>query len=163
MKYLVLILLSMQFACNNAAPENTTAAPLSTDSMKAVLMKIDLEFSDRSAAVGVNKAFIEFIDDNATLLRPNMHPVTGKDQVIAYLSARVDTAYKLTWKPLYADIAASGDLGYTFGTYTLQTRDSAGQEEGTYVSIWKADSNGHWKYVLDSGNAGLSPTDTSLK
>ena len=27
-------------------------------------------------------------------------------------------------------------------------------ENGTYVSIWKKDESGNWKYILDSGNQG---------
>jgi hypothetical protein len=29
--------------------------------------------------------------------------------------------------------------------------------KGTYVSIWKKDENGNWKWVLDTGNPGLEP------
>ncbi len=29
------------------------------------------------------------------------------------------------------------------------------KEKGTYVYIWKKDSNGKWKFVLNSGNEGL--------
>ena len=28
-------------------------------------------------------------------------------------------------------------------------------EQGTYVSIWKKDKIGAWKFVLDSGNQGI--------
>ena len=27
--------------------------------------------------------------------------------------------------------------------------------EGTYVTIWKKDADGNWKFVLDTGNQGL--------
>jgi hypothetical protein len=43
-------------------------------------------------------------------------------------------------------------LGYTYGNYQLKMDTLI--EKGTYVSIWKKDENGHWKYVLDSGNQG---------
>ena len=35
----------------------------------------------------------------------------------------------------------------------MQTGDSA--RRGTYVTIWKKQANGRWKFVLDSGNEGV--------
>ncbi len=64
-----------------------------------------------------------------------------------------DSNKEFTWEPLYADVAKSGELGYTYGTYQIITVENS--EKGTYVSIWKKDSNGKWKFVLDSGNEGL--------
>jgi ketosteroid isomerase-like protein len=57
-----------------------------------------------------------------------------------------------------ADVAASGDLGYTFGTYVFITKDKDGKpfrEYGKYTSIWKMQKDGSWKVVLDMGNATL--------
>ena len=73
---------------------------------------------------------------------------------------RPDSGYTLTWKPLYADIAQSGELGYTYGIYEFKAMDPEGKPimgNGTYVSIWKKDQFGNWKLVLDTGNEGLEP------
>jgi ketosteroid isomerase-like protein len=58
-----------------------------------------------------------------------------------------------TWKPLGGDIAQSGELGYMYGIYSIK-QDTI-TEKGTYVSVWKKDKDGRWKYVLDSGNEGI--------
>ena len=118
------------------------------------IMKTDLEFSDMSRQVGMKKAFLEYIDNDGVLLRPNHLPVVGAD-AIDFLSLVNDTAYTLSWKPSKAEIAKSGDLGYSYGIYELKTKDTL--LKGTYVSIWKKQSNGVWKFVLDSGNEGISP------
>ena len=60
---------------------------------------------------------------------------------------------EFSWEPLDGRIAASGELGFTYGIYTIK-RDSVVQK-GTYISVWKKDENGKWKYILDSGNEGL--------
>jgi ketosteroid isomerase-like protein len=42
----------------------------------------------------------------------------------------------------------------------MKTKDQEGKElseNGTYVSIWKKDQFGNWKFVLDTGNEGLEP------
>lgn len=33
------------------------------------------------------------------------------------------------------------------------------ENKGTYVSVWKKDNKGEWKFVLDSGNEGLDEQD----
>jgi ketosteroid isomerase-like protein len=52
-----------------------------------------------------------------------------------------------------AEIARSGDLGYSYGIYELILPDTT--LRGTYVNIWKKQNNGEWKFVLNSNNAGL--------
>ncbi len=117
------------------------------------IMKADIAFSDMSRQVGMKKAFLEYIDNEGTLLRPNHLPIVGAD-AIDFLSSVNDTAYTLTWKPTKAEIAKSGDFGFSYGVYELTTKDTV--LKGTYVSIWKKQSNGGWKFVLDSGNEGIS-------
>ena len=39
-------------------------------------MRVDLEFSERSAEIGMQKAFLEYADDSAVLLRAI--PIIGK-------------------------------------------------------------------------------------
>jgi ketosteroid isomerase-like protein len=46
----------------------------------------------------------------------------------------------------------SGDLGYTYELFTVTAKDTTMQ--GTYVSIWKKQKDGNWKFVLDTGNPG---------
>jgi ketosteroid isomerase-like protein len=67
--------------------------------------------------------------------------------------------FVLTWEPLKAD--ASGDLGYTFGNWARKSKTAAGSDTtvyGNYVSIWKRQADGSWKYVFDSGNGTPGPT-----
>lgn len=158
MKYILLLICCLIIACNSSVHEHAVQVPLNTDSMKNVLMKTDLDFSNLSQQVGINNSFMAYVHEQGTLLRPNHQPITGKDSIYAYLYAKSDSLFRLTWKPVYADIAASGDLGYTYGTYTFLSKATNDSSVGTYVSIWKSDDSGNWKYVLDTGNPGLSST-----
>jgi ketosteroid isomerase-like protein len=55
-------------------------------------------------------------------------------------------------------VALSGELGYTYGIYEVRSRGGIKTiGEGTYVTIWKKDRQGNWKFVLDAGNEGLGP------
>ncbi len=128
------------------------------DKGKQELLKVDAEFSKLSESRGVNEAFLTYLDDDGVLLRPGNHPIVGKAIIEERFFSRPDSGYTLTWEPFYADIAESGELGYTFGIYELRTMDTEGSpiiRNGTYVSIWKKDKSGNWKFVLDTGNEGL--------
>ena len=117
------------------------------------LFEVDRQFSNAATETGFNNAFIEFAHPDAVLLRKNSMPIVGKTSIAVIYKKADTTGVHFSWEPLSGDIAASGDLGYTYGIYTLQV-DTV-MEKGTYVSIWKKDENGVWKYVLDTGNEGL--------
>lgn len=118
---------------------------------KMQMMRTDEAFSAMSRRDGMKKAFLEFIDNEGILLRPNHLPIVGAD-AIDFLSQADDTTYTLTWKPSGGEISSSGDLGFTYGVYLLALPDTA--LSGTYVSIWKKQADGKWKFILDSGNQG---------
>lgn len=141
----VSLLILILFSCNTK--NNLPAKPSANQILTA-----DIAFSDLSKKEGMKRAFIEYIDNEGILLRPNHLPIAGAN-AIDYLSQVNDSGYALTWVPSGAQIAASGDLGFTFGIYSLATKDTT--LKGTYVSIWKKQKDGKWKFVLDSGNEGI--------
>jgi ketosteroid isomerase-like protein len=121
------------------------------------LMEVDREFSDLSLKAGSHESFLAYIDDSCILLRPNRNPVIGRKK-IEEMYSKPDTSFALSWEPLSADVSCSGDLGYTYGIYTVRMDSPEGiavTKKGTYVTIWKKDKNGNWKFVLDTGNQGL--------
>ncbi|MBS1735340.1 MAG: hypothetical protein JSS98_01890 [Bacteroidetes bacterium] len=116
------------------------------------IINTDKAFSDMSRQLGMKKAFIQYISKDGVILRPGYLPIVGAD-AIDYLSQINDTAYTISWVPSHGEIAKSGEMGYTYGIYTLAAKDTT--LKGTYVSIWKKQSDGEWKFVLDSGNEGV--------
>jgi len=128
------------------------------DSMRDDLLKTDLAFSDLSDSKGRKAAFTEYAAENATMLRRFSMPLTGKDTIAGLLSRTPDSLYHLTWKPISCDVARSGEIGFTYGTYLLDIK-GIGQEQGTYNTVWHKDSNKKWKYLLITGNQGLSPDE----
>ncbi len=150
----VFIMLVELLACNSK--KETAPAPVNE---KIALMKTDEAFSDLSAEKGMKAAFIEYIDSNGVLLKPHQLPIVGA-HAIDYLIEQNDTAYTLNWQPHNAFVSQSADLGYTYGVYALHPKYADTVLYGTYVSIWKKQEDGKWKFVLDSGNEGI---DTTLK
>lgn len=160
MKKIILLIpvLIIMLACNNEeSPIKLKVNATNNTEEKLSLMEADRQFSEMSDKQGMKTAFLAFADENGILLRPNRMPVKGKPALDQYFGNDPEQV-KLVWEPLDADVAKAADMGYTYGTYKVKNlaADSI-LSEGTYVSIWKKDASGNWKYVLDSGNEGLQP------
>ena len=152
-----LIIASFLFASCWSADTVRTTTKANIDSLKQVLKKKDLEFSNLSYNQGVKEAFLSFVAADGVMLRDNSMPTEGKTE-IEKLYKNFSNDVSLTWKPLYADVAQSGELGYTYGLYTLTknvTTDSTIVSRGTYVTVWKKQPDGSWKWALDCGTTGL--------
>ena len=118
-----------------------------------VLKNADIAFSDYSVVHGLQKAFIEFADDSVVLLKPNRMPIVGKLGLIKSYEGKSDSGVVLTWSPANAIIAESGELGYTYGFWTFIAQKDTSR--GTYLTVWKKNSKGQWKFIADTGNEGL--------
>jgi ketosteroid isomerase-like protein len=132
-----------------------------TTSDPSILIRVDKSFSDFSLKNGFANAFMAYADDNVIKLTSNSYPIIGKKDLVSQFSKiAISNHNVLTWTPLKAEIAQSGDLGYTFGNYQFRVKLTADKDTiyyGNYVSIWKKQKDGNWKYVLDGGNATPSP------
>lgn len=127
---------------------------------KLNLMAADEKFSALSEQKGMKMAFIEYMDSNAILLRPAHLPFVGA-KAVDYLLRQNDTGYTMQWKPKNAMVSASGDLGFTYGIWALRPKTVDTTMYGTYVSVWKKQADGTWKFVLDSGNEGIDAEGTN--
>jgi ketosteroid isomerase-like protein len=114
------------------------------------ILAADKAFSALSEEEGPKAAMLEYVASDAKLL--SVLP-QGADGVKAEFMQLPLTA-KLTWYPSYADVSESGDLGYTWGRYTLTVPMARKPlvQMGTYVTIWKREVGGGWKVVLDGGH-----------
>ena len=143
---IALIVIALCTACNGKKqPANSQ-----------VLSETDRYYSAMSAKEGMNAAFLAMFDSAGVMLKANHMPIVGFDSIRASLLAESDTAFILTWEPMYEKMAASGELGYTYGTYQLKHKatDSI-MGVGKYATIWTKQADGKWKAILDTGNPGL--------
>jgi len=120
------------------------------------LMKLENEFMKAAADHGTQGYMSYYADDAVEV--PNGHAfLRGKAEIAKTMGFLDDPNNHLLWTPVGGDIATSGDLGYTYGTYEFRFRDKEGKlgsERGKYTSIWKRQKDGSWKVALDMGNAG---------
>ncbi len=124
------------------------------DEIKAEMVAAEISFSKLSQEKGNRNALLQFLDSNGVLLRPNTYPLVGGN-AINFISQANDSSYIMHWQPRGAGLAESGELGYTYGVYTVSLKNKDTLIHGTYVNIWKKQPDGTWKLVLDSGNEGI--------
>ncbi len=133
---------------------NTKNTAIESVDYKTLLLDTDRSFSKLSEQKGSKFALIQFIDNKGILLRPASTPIIG-GQAINYISQLYDSTFTMTWEPKGGDVAKSGDLGFTYGLYSVKPKEKDTIYYGTYVSIWKRQADGKWKFVLQSQNEGI--------
>jgi uncharacterized protein (TIGR02246 family) len=99
---------------------------------------------------------------DATLMSPGAAPATGSEAVLKDLTAMTsDPALSLSFEADKVDVAASGDLAYTRGHFTMTATDPAtkkvGTTTGSYVTVYKKQADGSWKAVEDIVTPGAPP------
>lgn len=124
--------------------------------VKEELMNVDRAFSKLSIEKGNVEAFYHYMADDGIVLPQKGHPVNKNRyrEIIAREKAEEDETI-LTWEPIMADVSESTDIGYTHGKYELITTDSTGTKNvtyGYYITVWKKQTDGSWKFVFDTGN-----------
>lgn len=132
----------------------TTTDKKNLEDIKFELLDTDKKFSKLCEDKGIKDAYLEFIDSNGVILKSNSLPLEGGD-AIDYILQSNDTSSTMKWAPKSATVAASGDLGYTFGIYQITPKNIDTVFKGTYVSIWKKQPNGKWKFIVNSANDGI--------
>ena len=122
---------------------------------KMILLKTDQDFSLMSMEKGMKAAFLFYAADEVIKMREGKQPLFGIKELAKSFEGFPDNKISLQWIPVKADV--SDNLGYTFGKWELRVSDPASVQYGTYVTIWKKQENGSWKFVLDAGNSGPRP------
>ncbi|NIO48353.1 MAG: DUF4440 domain-containing protein [Candidatus Aminicenantes bacterium] len=122
------------------------------------LLQTDMEFAQTSVEQGAAEAFYQYMTDDALQLPNNAEPVLGKNLIRESMQKAPEVL--LTWKPQKAEIAQSGDLGYTWGIYEVRWYGPTSEENiryGKYLNIWKKQADGKWKVAVDMGNQSPPP------
>src|SRR5665648_1010336 len=125
--YLVLIALGSVI---NSCDISTN--PSSHQKLKSELFAVEKEFCAMAQTEGVQEAFVHFAADSALILR-HSQLLKGKEAIRLQYTSFPRKGTKLEWAPDFADVSASGDLGYTYGRYTLTSTDSIGPVSYTHL------------------------------
>lgn len=108
-------------------------------------------FSRMAAEKNTRDAFMAFIADDGLLFRPGA--VNGKKWMLDHPVPPSDKRPLLAWQPSFAGMAAAGDLGFTTGPWEAKpdVNDERPSGYGHFVTLWKKQPDGAWKFVVDLG------------
>src|SRR5437763_6993133 len=87
----------------------------------SVLLKMEADFQKATAEKGWDGYVTYFADDGVEL--PNGESAVKGKQAIRKSLGDWAPGMSLTWTSTGSAMAASGDLGYTYGEYTLKTKN----------------------------------------
>ena len=121
------------------------------EQFKQEILETEKSFAEMASQDGVEYAFLHFAAEDAVLNRAD-EIIQGKKAIKEYFEEQTLQDVKLDWSPDFVDVAASGDLAYTYGKYTFSAIDEAGNKitaKGVFHTVWKRQSDGSWKYVYD--------------
>jgi ketosteroid isomerase-like protein len=124
------------------------------------LLAADRAF-DAATAEKKLDGFSLFLAVNAATLRADRPVLQGKAAVQQEWKALLENkSISLRWQPISAEIAKSGDLGYTVGSYAITRTDEKGSAvvgTGKYLTVWRLQKDKSWKVEFDTGVPDTPP------
>jgi len=126
-----------------------------------LLKDLEVQWNQEWASKDAGKLAAHYAD-NAVLMAPGMPASTGKDSIAKMLGEMVkDPALSLQFQTSRVEVAKSGDLGYTQGSYTMTMTDpntkKTVNDHGSYVTTYSKQPDGSWKAVADIATSEVPP------
>jgi ketosteroid isomerase-like protein len=138
--------------------------PAWLQSNESGLLQVDREWAKVAASDDLEAVF-SFWADDAEIYAPGRPPAIGIEEIRKFVEKRrALPGSSISWEPQVAEVSASGDFGYTRGTYEMTLPTPSGDPasmQGTYVSLWRRDETNKWKCILEihSPLPSLEPGD----
>lgn len=156
---LIRILASMLIAGFATSPLNTQTDVAAASTAQQDLLDTDRALAAQSLKVGFVAAYASAMGPDARKLDPGSQPAIGSQAILAQMASYPkDDAF--TWTPQEAIVAASGDLGFTWGRWTDTYRDkkrNVAHAYGKYLDVWRRGADGKWRWIVDMGNSNPAP------
>jgi len=114
----------------------------------ADMVAAERAFAADALARNVRDAFLAAAADDGVVFSAGPHNAK------ALWSARTPDKTKLEWVPEAGEVAASGDLGYTYGPWLLTPEGAdAPVATGHFFTVWQKQPDGTWHWLADKGIA----------
>ena len=152
-------LLPVSFVCTGLAEDTNAATELH-------LRGLEAQWSKTAGAKDLDK-MVSFYADGAMVLPPNAPSATTKEAIRKVWKDLFETpGSAVSFKPSKVEVAQSGDIAYSSGTYDVTMKNASGKpvsDQGKYVAVWKKQADGKWKCVADIWNSDLPAAAPSEK
>jgi uncharacterized protein (TIGR02246 family) len=142
-------------ACGSDSPAvNKIAIEKSVNEVEKGMRKVA---NDKDAA-GFASNFVA----DAVMMTPGMPSMKGQDAIRAGMKELLsDPNFKIDFASDRVEVADSGDMAATRGSYTLTVTDpvtkKAIEDKGSYLTVFRKQKDGAWKAVLDCDVSEVPP------
>lgn len=141
-------------------PFGGTAAKPDKAKLKAEVAAMEDAFSGMAQEKGLLAAFEHFAAPDVAFVDTDPRKFRGLEAVRERMGPD-QPGVKLTWSAYFTDVSDDGTLGYNYGRYEMRRKDPEGKEAvrgGWFLTIWKRQPDGAWRYVMDNGAPDRPPT-----
>jgi uncharacterized protein (TIGR02246 family) len=136
---------------------NSAAAPGARTADEEAIRKLDADWVKAAQSKQVD-AWLAFYSADAVVLPPNDKVAANRDGIRKAVGELLGLpGLAISWQPSKVEVAQSGELAYLYGAYEVSW-DEAGKRTtdlGKNVEIWKKQSDGSWKCIVDTWNSDL--------
>jgi uncharacterized protein (TIGR02246 family) len=141
---LALVVLPIVIVCNFPPP--------ASGSDEQAVRDADADWSKAAGAKDLDKT-VSYYADDAIVLPPNEPMVTTKDGIRNLWKGFLDSLQTISWNTTRVEVAKSGDMAVTTGTYELTMNDGS-KDKGKYCEVWEK-KDGTWKVATDMFSSDL--------
>jgi len=114
---------------------------------KKVILATD-ELFNHSLTISTLGTYKEFLSSEGHFYFPGFEPLTGREQVMKFLS---NEAITISAQTVNAGRATSNDLAYTYGKARIKKGSILSNYN--YIRIWELDKNHKWNVLLEAFSA----------
>ena len=148
-KYQIILIISISLsACKEEKTDTKTEGEK--------LMQLSRDWSKSAATDSIEKT-ISYWAEDAIVMSPGEPALKGKQAIRGMIegSSKIP-GFRISWEPLSVVVSKSGDMAYMIEQNQITVNDSLGNPITQYnksVTIWRKESDGSWKNVVDMWNA----------
>jgi hypothetical protein len=139
------------FAALAACAQTETRSPAMDDARS--LAAAETAFAAHSMREDMRVAFLANFADDGVFVRGGW--INARESLLP----RSAPPIVLDWRPVFTEVAASGDMGLSTGPSKITSRTSPAEPPGygQFVSVWKRKPSEPWKVAADLGIAHSQP------
>jgi uncharacterized protein (TIGR02246 family) len=136
-------------ACSKSASGGAADAGSVKQAVKADEKKWNSDFKSKDL-----EALLGHYADDAYFVAPGVKPANGSTEIRkAYADGTSDPNFAISFASDKIDVSGSGDMAYARGRFTEKYTDPKTQkamtDSGSYLTVYKKQSDGSWKAVED--------------
>lgn len=155
----LVVLVAPLWAFAATPPSQSMVDKPDKEKLKGELVRAEEAFSAMAQEKGLLTAFEHFAAPDVAFIDTDPRKYRGVEAVRQRMG-NTPPGTKLSWSPMFTDVSDDGTLGYNYGRYEARGKTPEGGDvvrTGFFLTIWKRQPDGTWKYVMDTGAPDRPP------